>query len=143
MLQNILFTDSERYSRGVMRNRFQTLMVTICIFSLSACATREPFTNNDVLALALYRPVDFSGGQRFYIDKSRTLTGISNEPYPHEACTFTPDKQTCSIAMAVRDAIKTEGVECLGLANVRVHTNRGLKWMLPCKVTGNPVYKKN
>lgn len=97
------------------------------------------------LAYALYKPINYDGSNSLYVDTTRIVEGLSNVPTDANLA-FTPDVIRCSIPIAVKNAIKTEGYDCVGLANVKVYNvqcgTHGV-FYFACKVKGNPVYKKH
>lgn len=123
------------------------LLATLCLSTLPSCLlldldalVNDERTDNGELALVLYKPVNFNGSDNIRIDTSVVLTGHSNIPETQQqAGLFFPDRMDASVALAVKDAIKHESPECIGLANVKLY-KVSKNYMTAQTVEGNPVY---
>lgn len=135
----------------VMKKIKNLLLATLCLSTLPSCADlytlicdlnaviTDERTDNGELALVLYKPVNFNGSDNIRIDTSVVLTGHSNIPEKQHQTGLFLDKMDASVALAVKDAIKHESPECIGLANVKLYKVSKM-YEIAQTVEGNPVY---
>ena len=122
------------------------LLATLCLSTLPSCGliagldalVNDKRTDNGELALVVYKPVNFNGSDNIRIDTSVVLTGHSYIPETAQlGGTLFQDKENSSVAFAVKDAIKHESPECIGLANVKLYKESKM-YYTPQTVEGNP-----
>lgn len=133
-----------RILKVVMKKIKNLLLATLCLSTLPSCLidalVNDERTDNGKLALVVYKPVNFNGSDNIRIDTSVVLTGHSNIPEAAQVGgTLFPDKMDASVALAVKDAIKHESPECIGLANVKLYKESKM-YSTAQTVEGNPVY---
>ena len=128
----------------LIKNIYVTFITLVSATYLHSCGYENYNTYElGTIPLALYRPVDFEGHEVVYIDTEKTCRGVSNVDAKSEHVDRSVESKGNSISVAVKNAIKHEGQNCLGLANVKVTIRRCMVKNAPCIVEGNPVYRKN
>ena len=128
----------------LIKNIYVTSITLIAVTNLHSCGyTNYNTCELGTIPLALYRPVDFNGHEVVYIDTEKTCRGVSNVDAKYGNVDLSVESKGNSISVAVKNAIKHEGQNCLGLANVKVTIHRCMIKNAPCIVEGNPVYRKD